>query len=202
MEAGQTVQESALHAGRQAWWPLDAMACSLGDTTTSGGGGFLLGWDPQLSYFGLGAWGAGTGDLGTCERELEELVVPKCKPVSLFVFVSVPCSAGVSMALTRSLSGMCARHGVPGVGGVNGGSRRLADAAGCDGDARGRGAGRATPGESGSFTSINEDSRAMQLLWSDYAACLLFSANSCCVARAYGARTRWNSPWASLPAAL
>ncbi|KAG2579275.1 protein XRI1-like [Panicum virgatum] len=82
MEAGQTVQESALHAGRQAWWPLDAMACSLGETTSSSG--FLLGWDPQLSYFGLGAWGAGTGDLGTCERELEELVVPKCmeSPVS------------------------------------------------------------------------------------------------------------------------
>ena len=86
METGQTVRESALHAGRQAWWPLDAMACSLGDTTTSGGGGggggFLLGWDPQLSYFGLGAWGAGTGDLDSYQRELE-LVVPKCKSNSL-----------------------------------------------------------------------------------------------------------------------
>ncbi|PAN35758.1 hypothetical protein PAHAL_6G232000 [Panicum hallii] len=84
METGRTVQESALHAGRQAWWPLDATACCLEDTSGGGGGGaFLLGWDPQLSYFGLGAWGVAAGDLGTYERELE-LVVPKCmeSPVS------------------------------------------------------------------------------------------------------------------------
>ncbi|RLN03672.1 uncharacterized protein C2845_PM13G19710 [Panicum miliaceum] len=84
METGRTVQESALHAGRQAWWPLDATACSLElDDTTTSGGGFLLGWDPQLSYFGLGAWGVGTGDVDTYERELQ-LVVPKCmeSPVS------------------------------------------------------------------------------------------------------------------------
>jgi len=116
METGQTVRESALHAGRQAWWPLDAMACSLGDTTTSGGGGFLLGWDPQLSYFGLGAWGAGTGDLDSYQRELE-LVVPKCKSNSLCtstwpaacISFSFPFPAAlVSMALTRLPSGMCA----------------------------------------------------------------------------------------------
>lgn len=59
-------------------WPLDTMACSLDNTTTTTSG-FLFGWDPQLSYFGLGAWGVGAGDLDTHERELE-LVVPKCKP--------------------------------------------------------------------------------------------------------------------------
>jgi hypothetical protein len=144
METGRTVQESALHAGRQAWWPLDATACCLEDTSGGGGGGaFLLGWDPQLSYFGLGAWGVAAGDLGTYERELE-LVVPKCKSRSALLHVCISFlfpfpAAPVSMALTRLLSGMCARHGVPGVGDVNGGSHRLADAAGCDGDARGAG---------------------------------------------------------------
>ncbi|CAL5005808.1 unnamed protein product [Urochloa decumbens] len=83
METGhQKVEESALHAGRQAWWPLDTMACSLDyDTTTCSG--FLLGWDPQLSYFGLGPWGVGAGDLDAHDCQLE-LVVPKCmkSPVS------------------------------------------------------------------------------------------------------------------------
>ncbi|CAL4999264.1 unnamed protein product [Urochloa decumbens] len=83
METGQKVEESALHAGRQAWWPLDTMACSLDyDTTTCSG--FLLGWDPQLSYFGLGAWGVGAGDLDAHHDCQLELVVPKCmeSPVS------------------------------------------------------------------------------------------------------------------------
>ncbi|WVZ92564.1 hypothetical protein U9M48_038615 [Paspalum notatum var. saurae] len=81
METGQTVQESALHAGTQAWWPLDTMACSLEleDTSTlSSSSSFLLGWDPQLSYFGLGAAGAGgAADPETHARELE-LFVPNC----------------------------------------------------------------------------------------------------------------------------
>ncbi|RCV31441.1 hypothetical protein SEVIR_6G183800v4 [Setaria viridis] len=77
----ETAQERELH-GWQALWPLDTMACSLDNTTTTTSG-FLFGWDPQLSYFGLGAWGVGAGDLDTHERELE-LVVPKCmeSPVS------------------------------------------------------------------------------------------------------------------------
>ncbi|OEL33680.1 hypothetical protein BAE44_0005299 [Dichanthelium oligosanthes] len=61
------------------------MACSLDATsTTTRSSSFLLGWDPQLSYFGLGEWGVGSGDdLDTHERQLE-LVVPKCmeSPVS------------------------------------------------------------------------------------------------------------------------
>ncbi|KAG0523917.1 hypothetical protein BDA96_07G164300 [Sorghum bicolor] len=84
METGQAVQESALHAGRQAWWPLDTMACSLDDASTISSS-FLLGWDPQLCYFGLGAMGAAAGDSDTHghARELE-LFVPKCmeSPVS------------------------------------------------------------------------------------------------------------------------
>nr|CAB3483204.1 unnamed protein product [Digitaria exilis] len=51
------------------------MACSLDDTTTSG---FLLRWDPQLSYFGLAPWGAHAGDLDTHHGRQLELVVPKC----------------------------------------------------------------------------------------------------------------------------
>ncbi|CAO2206977.1 unnamed protein product [Urochloa humidicola] len=70
----ETAQERELH-GWQAWWPLDTMACSLDNTSTTSS--FLFGWDPQLSYFGLGAWGVSDGDLDTHERELE-LVVPKC----------------------------------------------------------------------------------------------------------------------------
>ncbi|XP_066326899.1 uncharacterized protein [Miscanthus floridulus] len=83
METGQTVQESALHAGRQAWWPLDTMACSLDDASTISS--FLLGWDPQLCCFGLGAIGAGAGDSDTHAHARElELFVPKCmeSPVS------------------------------------------------------------------------------------------------------------------------
>ncbi|KAF8769492.1 hypothetical protein HU200_006527 [Digitaria exilis] len=70
----ETVQERELH-GWQAWLPLDTMACSLDDTTTSG---FLLRWDPQLSYFGLAPWGAHAGDLDTHHGRQLELVVPKC----------------------------------------------------------------------------------------------------------------------------
>ncbi|XP_066350811.1 uncharacterized protein [Miscanthus floridulus] len=51
------------------------MACSLDDASTISS--FLLGWDPQLCCFGLGAMGAGAGDSGTHARELE-LFVPKC----------------------------------------------------------------------------------------------------------------------------
>ncbi|KAF8654444.1 hypothetical protein HU200_061629 [Digitaria exilis] len=70
----ETVQERELH-GWQAWLPLDTMACSLDDTTTSG---FLLRWDPQLSYFGLAPWRADAGDLDTHHGRQLELVVPKC----------------------------------------------------------------------------------------------------------------------------
>nr|CAB3481281.1 unnamed protein product [Digitaria exilis] len=70
----ETVQERELH-GWQAWLPLDTMACSLDDTTTSG---FLLRWDPQLCYFGLAPWRADAGDLDTHHGRQLELVVPKC----------------------------------------------------------------------------------------------------------------------------
>lgn len=102
----ETAQERELH-GWQALWPLDTMAFSL-DTTTTSSSGFLFGWDPQLSYFGLGAWGVGAGDLDTHEREFE-LVVPKCKPRSACLHSLHSCSrspgACVSMAflLTRLL---------------------------------------------------------------------------------------------------
>ena len=107
METGQTVQESALHAGRQAWWPLDTMACSLDDASTISS--FLLGWDPQLCCFGLGAMGAGAGDSDTHAHARElELFVPKCRSrfasfhaYKVCIFVSIPRMQLVSMAVTR-----------------------------------------------------------------------------------------------------
>jgi hypothetical protein len=106
METDQTVQESALHAGRQACWPLDTMACSLDDASTISS--FLLGWDPQLCYFGLAATGAGAGDSDTHAHARElELFVPKCRSrfASLHaykacIFVSIPYMQLVSMAVT------------------------------------------------------------------------------------------------------
>ena len=135
METGQTVQESVLHAGRRAWWPLDTMACNLDDASTISS--FLLGWDPQLCCFGLGAMGAGAGDSGTHARELE-LFVPKCRSRS---FISIPCMELVSMdhGGNSLIVPMCARHGVSGVRGVNSSGHRLDVAEGRDGDARGAG---------------------------------------------------------------
>ncbi|XP_062191312.1 uncharacterized protein LOC133895148 [Phragmites australis] len=78
----EAAQESELH-GRQAWWPLDTMACSL-DSTTSSSSCVHFEWERQLSwYFGLGSLGVDPGGPDTHERELE-LFVPKCmdSPVS------------------------------------------------------------------------------------------------------------------------
>ncbi|KAJ1268794.1 hypothetical protein BS78_07G161200 [Paspalum vaginatum] len=100
METGQTVQESALHAGTQAWWPLDTMACSLEDTSTisSSSSSFLLGWewDPRLSYFGLGAAGAGAADPETHAHELERFV-PKCMESLVVSEASMAVATGLPM---------------------------------------------------------------------------------------------------------
>ncbi|KAK3121925.1 hypothetical protein QOZ80_8BG0662870 [Eleusine coracana subsp. coracana] len=66
----ETVQERDLHQ-RQAWWPLDTMACSLESSSS------LFGWDPQLFYLGQGADGNGAGDSGAHECHELDLLVPK-----------------------------------------------------------------------------------------------------------------------------
>ncbi|KAF0900857.1 hypothetical protein E2562_035778 [Oryza meyeriana var. granulata] len=71
----ETAQERETHAW---WWPLDTMACSLGDTSR-----FLFEWVPQLRYFGVGVVGVGAaGDPHGHTphgHELElELFFPKC----------------------------------------------------------------------------------------------------------------------------
>lgn len=109
METDHTVQESALHAGRQAWWPLDTMACSLDDASTisisSSSSSFLLGWDPQLCYFGLGARGAGAGHSDIIHAGKLELLVPKRRSRSaclqgLHFLFRFPWMQLVSMAVT------------------------------------------------------------------------------------------------------
>ncbi|KAL6647477.1 hypothetical protein ACP70R_014914 [Stipagrostis hirtigluma subsp. patula] len=69
-----TAQERELH-GRQAWWPLDTMACSSYSTSS-----FLFQRDPHLTElircFGPGIAGIGAGDHGAYQHELELVVVP------------------------------------------------------------------------------------------------------------------------------
>lgn len=60
------------------------MAWSSDDASTIGSS-FLLGWDPQLCCFGLGAMGADAGDSDSHAHARElELFIPKCmeSPVS------------------------------------------------------------------------------------------------------------------------
>ncbi|KAL5220338.1 hypothetical protein ABZP36_025051 [Zizania latifolia] len=76
MDMETATQERERH---QCWWPLDTMACSLGDSSC-----FLYGWVPQLRYFGLGVVGVGAAGhphgrhTHTNRHELElELFFPK-----------------------------------------------------------------------------------------------------------------------------
>ncbi|BAT05803.1 Os08g0466800 [Oryza sativa Japonica Group] len=89
--------ETAQERETRAWrWPLDTMACGLGDT-----GRFLFEWVPQLRCFGLGVVGVGAagdpiphGHGHTPHgRELElELFFPKCmeSPASEAVVTGLP----------------------------------------------------------------------------------------------------------------
>jgi hypothetical protein len=72
--------ETSRESERQAWRPLDTLACSLDASTSSSCS--LFGWDPQLFYFGQAAAGIGARGFGADEihnHELELIVHPKCR---------------------------------------------------------------------------------------------------------------------------